>query len=234
MTEAGPRANARFEDIDALAPGPAIAGPQVLDELTQLGIALKSEYELLPLLERIVHDARRFTRAEAASLFLLEDGQLRSVVALNDVIACWLGEDAMRHRLESLRLRLDVPSLAGYVATTGSVLNVPDAYQIPPGRPYAFNWGMDVVTGYRTRSVLAVPLGDASQPVLGVLELINALDVTGSVIPFHPGLEDAARAFASYAAVAVRGARREELSPKETLADRVARRKPGRSSSPRK
>ncbi len=204
------RANARREDTDAPALDPAIAGPAVLDEFTQLGSALRNGYEPLPLLERIVRDAREFTRAEAASLFLLEDGQLWSVVAQNDVIACWLGKDELRHRLEFLRLRLDVPSLAGHVAATGSVLNVPNAYQIPPDRPYAFNWGMDVVTGYRTQSVLAVPVRNASQPVLGVVELINALDVTGSVIPFHSGLEDPVRAFASLAALAVRGARLEE------------------------
>jgi diguanylate cyclase (GGDEF)-like protein len=83
---------------------------------------------------------------------------------------------------------------------------------------------VDLTTGYRTHSVLAVPLRDASQRNLGVLQLINAIGSDGQAVPFHPRLEDVARAFAAYAAIAVRSARLEELSFKDPLTDGYNRR----------
>ena len=57
-----------------------------------------------------------------------------------------------------------------------------------------------------------------------MLQLINATDPEGQVVPFHPRLEDVARAFAAYAAIAVRSARLEELSFKDPLTDGYNRR----------
>jgi len=115
--------------------------------------------------------------------------------------------------------------------------NVPEAYDIPRDVPYAFNWRVDMATGYRTHSVLAVPLRDASRRIQGVLQLINATDPEGQVVPFHPRLENVARAFAAYAAIAVRSARLEELSFKDPLTDGYNRRylmlRPLRRGEPR-
>jgi diguanylate cyclase (GGDEF)-like protein len=198
-------------------------GAQMVEDLLQLGIAISSEGELSPLLERIVTQARRFTGAEAATLFLREGSHLRFAVVQNAGSARYRSEYETQ-RLEAERLPIDVPSLAGYVASSGEVLNVPEAYDIPADSPYAFNWRVDVATGYRTHSVLAVPLRDASRRVLGVLQLINAVDADGQVIAFNPLLEEMARGFAAYAAIAVRSARLEELSFKDPLTDGYNRR----------
>ena len=72
--------------------------------------------------------------------------------------------------------------------------------------------------------MLAVPVRDATRRIQGVLQLINATDTDGRVVPFHPRLEDVARAFAAYAAIAVRSARLEELSFKDPLTDGYNRR----------
>src|SRR5215813_13979390 len=194
-------------------------GAQMVEDLLQLGIAISSEGELAPVLERIVLQARRFTGAEAATLFLREGAHLRFAVVQNELNNRRLGDYEMQQRLEVERLPLDVRSLAGYVANSGEVVNVPEAYDIPSDARYEFNWRVDLTTGYRTRSVLAVPLRDAAQRNLGVLQLINAVDTDGQAIAFHPRLEDVARAFAAYAAIAVRSARLEELSFKDPLTD---------------
>ena len=199
-------------------------GAQMVEDLLQLGIAISSEGELAPVLERIVTQARRFTGAEAATLFLREGAHLRFAVVQNEIRNRRLGDDEMQQRLEVERLPLDVPSLAGYVANSGEVVNVREAYEIPSDAPYSFNWRVDLATGYRTHSVLAVPLRDAAQRNLGVLQLINAIDLDGQAVPFHPRLEDVARAFAAYAAIAVRSARLEELSFKDPLTDGYNRR----------
>ena len=199
-------------------------GAQMVDDLLQLGIALSSEGELAPVLERIVTQARRFTGAEAATLFLREGAHLRFAVVQNEINRRRRGDYELQQRLEVERLPLDVPSLAGYVANSGAVVNVPEAYDIPSDAPYTFNWRVDLTTGYRTRSVLAVPLLDAAQRNLGVLQLINAIGGDGRAVQFHPRLEGVARAFAAYAAIAVRSARLEELSFKDPLTDGYNRR----------
>src|SRR5437867_1775439 len=210
--------------LEVLGEATAERGAQMLEELLQLGIAIGSDGELSSVLDRIVTQARRFTGAEAATLFLREGAYLRFAVVQNEVTARQLGERDTQHRLELERLPLDVPSLAGHVATSGEILNVPEAYDIPRDSPYAFNWRVDLATGYRTHSVLAVPLRDASRRIQGVLQLINATDPEGQVVPFHPRLENVARAFAAYAAIAVRSARLEELSFKDPLTDGSNRR----------
>lgn len=199
-------------------------GAQMLDELLQLGIAISSDGELPSVLDRIVTQARRFTGAEAATLFLREGAYLRFAVVQNEVTARRLGLPDAQQRLEVERLPLDVPSLAGHVANTGEIVNVPEAYDIPRDAPYSFNWRVDLATGYRTHSVLVVPLRDASHRIQGVLQLINATGPDGRVVPFHPRLEEVARAFAAYAAIAVRSARLEELSFKDPLTDGYNRR----------
>ena len=197
---------------------------RLLTDLIQIGIALTSERDHGALLERIVAEARRFTRAEAGTLFLREGDMLRFAVVQNDAMARRYGEREMQRRLTVEPVTLDRPSLAGFVAQSGQVVNLCDAYELPQGSPYAFNWRFDARTNYRTRSVLVVPLQDPSGYVLGVLQLINAMDADGNHVPFDPSYENLIRALASQAAVAIRNARLEELSFRDPLTDVYNRR----------
>ena len=177
--------------------------PQLEEALIQIGIALTSERNLAVLLERILTEARRFTRAEAGTLYLREGDTLRLAVVQNDRLARRLGESKMRRLLQAEPLHLRERSLAGYVALTGKTLNIPDAYEIPAEAPYSFNRKSDERIGYRTRSVLVVPLRDYLRNVLGVLQLINARDERNVIVRFDPGFEDLVRFFASQAAAAI-------------------------------
>ena len=190
---------------------------QLLRQLIQIGIALTSERELAPLLERIVTEARRFTNAEAGTLYLRDGEGLRFAAAQNDVLVERLGEGEMRRQFAAEPLRLTQPSLAGYVALTGQAICLPDAYGAPKNRPYVFNQDLDVRLHYQTGSVLVVPLQDASRDVIGVLQLINTRNAAGEVVPFDAELESLVQALASQAAVAIRNARLEELSFKDPL-----------------
>jgi diguanylate cyclase (GGDEF)-like protein len=190
---------------------------QLLRQLIQIGIALTSERELAPLLERIVTEARRFTNAEAGTLYLRDGDCLRFAVAQNAVLVERMGEREMRRQFAAEPLRLTQPSLAGYVALTGQAICLPDAYGVPKNRPYVFNQDLDLRLHYQTGSVLVVPLRDASRDVIGVLQLINARNAAGEVVPFDPEVESLVQALASQAAVAIRNARLEELSFKDPL-----------------
>ena len=196
---------------------------QAFRELVQIGITLTGEQDVETLLERILTEARRFTRAEAGTLFLREGDLLRFSVVQNDKLAKELGPDEMRRRLQAEPLSLRELSLAGHVALTGDILNLHDTYMIPPDRPYAFDPRSDTRLSYRTQSILVVPLQDPAHNILGVLELINALE-RGRVVPFDSQYETLVRSLASQAAVALRNARLEDLSFKDALTDVYNRR----------
>ena len=197
---------------------------QAFRELVQIGITLTGEQgDVGTLLERILTEARRFTRAEAGTLFLREGDVLRFSVVQNDKLAKELGHDEMRRRLQAEPLSLRELSLAGHVALTGDILNLHDTYMIPPDRPYAFDPRSDTRLSYRTQSILVVPLQDPAHNILGVLELINALE-RGRVVPFDSQYETLVRSLASQAAVALRNARIEDLSFKDALTDVYNRR----------
>jgi diguanylate cyclase (GGDEF)-like protein len=193
-------------------------------ELVGIGLALTRETDLPVLLERIVTESRRLTQAEAGTLYLLEGGRLHFSAVQNDVLARRIGIEEMRRCLQAEPLRLDEPSLAGHVAQTGDILNLHDPHLIPPDRPYAFNREVDDRCRYQTRSLLVVPLHDPSGAILGVLQLINARDRAGRVIPFDSRHEPIIRALALQAAVAIRNTRLEALSLKDGLTEAHNRR----------
>jgi GAF domain-containing protein len=186
---------------------------RLLKELIQIGISLTSERDLASLPTRILTEARRFTQAEAGTLYLRYGDRLRFAAVQNDVLARRLGEREMR-KLFQAELPLSKPSLAGHVVLSRDILRISDAYNIPPDRPYAFNRSFDAQTGYRTRSVLVVPLIEPTGNVIGVFQLINALDARHQIIPFDPDpdYEELIRALASLATVAVRNAQLEEVA----------------------
>jgi diguanylate cyclase (GGDEF)-like protein len=198
-----------------MSPQTLIDREQLLEELLEIGIALTAERDLYSLLERILDAARRFTRAEAGTLFLREGDHLRFAVVQNDFLQRKLGPAAMQQQLQSEPLRLTEPSLAGYVAHSGEIVNVADAYAIGVHETRALNRRFDAATDYTTRSVLAVPMTDLTGLNVGVLELLNALDDSGAIVPFDPEDEKVIRALASQAAVAVRNARLEDRSFKD-------------------
>lgn len=130
------------------------------------------------------------TGAEAGTVYLRESERLRFAAVQNDVLAQRFGAAEAELRLTAAPLDLRTPSLASFVALTHTVVNVPDVYEIPLERPYGFDRQMDVKLGYRTRSMLAVPLRDGRGATVGVVQLINARNAAGEVVAFDAGCED--------------------------------------------
>ena len=79
---------------------------------------------------------------------------------------------------------MDKASIAGYAATEGCLLNIPDVYAIDSARPYRFSRKYDEEAGYETRSMISVPLKTARGDILGILQIINAQTANKIVVPF--------------------------------------------------
>jgi HD-GYP domain-containing protein (c-di-GMP phosphodiesterase class II) len=179
------------------------------EQLNEIGIALSSQRDVRALLDLILAKAREITRADAGSLYLIEDegeGQrhLRFMLTQNDSLV---------FPFKEFTLPLAEDSMAGYTALHGRVVNFADAYHIPPEMPFHFNDHYDRESGYRTKSLLTLPMRNAKGEVLGVLQLINArndpaarlrgeADVAAHVLPFHERSVRLALSLASQAAVA--------------------------------
>ena len=178
-----------------------------LARLNRIGIALSSERDLDKLLALILQEARDFTHAEGGTLYCVEGDKLRFMATQNDALdRHGEGKDYASHEVGQC-LPLTSESMAGYVGLTGEVINLEDVYLIPPDRPYKFNPAFDNRHDYRTQSMLMVPMKDVEGHILGVLQLINALDAGGHVGPFDPRWEDLVMSLASQAAVAIRNVR---------------------------
>ncbi len=179
-------------------------------ELLEIGTALSSETDLGRLLERILGSARQLVQADAGSLYLR-----REEASGKEHLFFAVAQNASMPMISSqVPIPLDTTSIAGMVATTGTPLLISDAYAIPESAPYAFNPSFDEASGYRTRSILAVPMTNRAGRLVGVLQLINRkrnmeaalrdpTDVERQVIPFTTRDRDLLRALASQAAVVV-------------------------------
>lgn len=135
------------------------------------------------LLGYVLAKTRRFTLAEAGTIFvcepLLSGGDtrtLRCVSAQNDKIDV---------STASFTIPINDHSIAGYTANHGKLLNIEDLYLIPSNKPYEFNQSFDKKDGYRSMSMLSVPLKNIKDEVIGVVQLLNRLgEEEGTYTPF--------------------------------------------------
>lgn len=140
-----------------------------LEELNRIGIALSETRDVDQLLGMILTKAREITSADAGSLYLVERGdggeaRLRFKLTQNDSVEFPFAEST---------LPLTDESIAGYCAWHGQVVELADTYRVPKAMPFHFNKSFDEQAGYRTRSLLALPMKNGKGEVLGVLQLLN-------------------------------------------------------------
>ena len=161
-------------------------------ELTEIGIRLSTERDYNKLLETILTQARRITQSDAGSLYLVEQDDQ--------------GRRRLRFKLSQNHSRPDIPfveftipidhaSIAGYAAAEGAPLVIDDVYTLPPDVEYSFNRSFDQRYGYRTRSMLSIPMLNHHGETIGVLQLINRKRRPDSVL--H-GPEDTEREVLAY------------------------------------
>ncbi len=175
-------------------------------KLNKIGIALTSEHDLDQLMFLIVSEARDYTNCDAGSLYIREDDNLIFMVSQNDTLARRTGVDDEQVMFKPFSIPLTRESVAGYTALTGEIINIEDAYLIPPEKDYKINREFDRRNNYRTKSIMSVPLIDNEGKVIGVLQLINALDDKQNVITFPKESENLVKSLSSQAAVAIKNA----------------------------
>jgi HD-GYP domain-containing protein (c-di-GMP phosphodiesterase class II) len=182
-----------------------------LGELTRIGIALSTERDYNTLLDLILSQARQVTGSDAGSLYLVE-----TVENEKKRLRFKLSQNHSRPEipLVEFTIPIDHASIAGYVAATGEPLVIDDAYFLPPDVEFTFNRSLDQKHGYRTKSMMTIPMKDHKDAVIGVLQLINRkrdfnaklvtpADVDAQVIPYTRRTVEVVTSLAGQAAVSI-------------------------------
>ena len=185
-----------------------------LDELNTIGASLSSERNLGKLLENIVGAAMKITNADAGTLYLVgvEKQVLTFEILHNLSLGIRMGGTSgnpipfypiqMYHDGQA-----NHAMVVSHAALSGDTINIPDAYAAE-GFDFSGTKKFDTKTGYRSRSFLAVPMRDHEHEVIGVLQLINAMDETHSeVLKFSRDDQKLLESLTSQAAIAVRNQR---------------------------
>ena len=182
-----------------------------IKELTRIGMALSTERDLHTLLELILTQAQQITGSDAGSLYLVEtpEGEERQ-------LRFKLSQNMSRPDIPFVEytIAIDTASIAGYAAATGEPLVIDDVYFLPPDVDYTFNRSFDEKYGYRSKSMLTIPMKDHKDQVIGVVQLINRKrhgdvkletpeDFDAEVIPYTHRLVELVSAMAGQAAVSI-------------------------------
>lgn len=158
----------------------AIERAELIEKLLAIGTALSSPQDLEGLLTLILAKSREITWSDAGSVYLID----RTDSAPRLVFKIAQNASNPTTSFREFAMPLTVNSLAGYVALSGQVLNLPDAYDLPEDVPYQLEQSFDLSSGYRTRSVLVIPMQNQTGDTIGVLQLINRkIDPTAVITP---------------------------------------------------
>lgn len=181
-----------------------------LSELNAIGASLSSERDINRLLESILDAAKKITHADAGTLYLLDDAnkQLTFEILHNDSLGIRMGGSSGEPiSFYPVQLYIDnQPNHAmvvSHAALSGETVNIIDAYTAD-GFDFTGTKKFDAKTNYRSQSFLAVPMRNHDSEVIGVLQLINALDENAGVVKsFSKDDQQLLESLSSQAAIAI-------------------------------
>lgn len=181
-----------------------------IKKLTRIGVALSAEKNIGRLFEMIVDEAREFTHADGGTLYIMSDDEqeLRFAIVQNDTLNIRMGGTSGEIAWKPVSLKNPDGSpnhsnVSAYAAISGDVVNIPDVYDAE-GFNFEGTRKFDATTGYRSKSMLVVPMRNHEQDIIGVLQLLNAMDmVSNESIPFSDESQEMTESLTSQAAVAL-------------------------------
>ncbi len=186
-----------------------------LGELVEIARMMSTEQEADKLLGLILEKARFITGADAGSIYVVEG---KDADVSRRVLRFKLTQnDSVQFDWREFTLPISAQSIAGATALGRKPINIADVYDLPPGTPYAVDRSFDEKIGYRTRSMLCVPLVNRSRQVIGVLQLINKKkdpqarllgpdDFDQQVVPFDERSQGLLEALAAQAGISLENA----------------------------
>ncbi len=177
-----------------------------IDLITQISLDINEVKDIDLLLERILTNVRKFFNADAGSIYLKEGDALKFSYSQNETLQKRLPA-GKKLIYNTFSVPINNMSIAGYVAKNRQTIAIPDVYLLNGSVPYTFDSHFDQITDYRSSSMLTVPITNQREDVLGVMQVINAQDDEGNIIPFSASDEPLIKHFATSAGLAVERAK---------------------------
>lgn len=183
---------------------------QRLERLNAIGVALSAERDNRRLLEMILLGAQEITNADGGTLYTItDDKHLKFEMMSNKTLGISLGGTTGKP-IPFLPLPLyledgspNLTTVAAYATLNNKTVNIENAYEAE-NFDFSGTRKFDEKTGYHSQSFLTIPMKNHESEVIGVLQLINAVDIdTGKIIPFSIANQSLVESLASQAAVAM-------------------------------
>ena len=175
-----------------------------INKILHVGVLLSAERDLNRLLEQILSSVMELAHCDAGTLYLLEGDALRFCIMRNDTLKAYAGGDGVLPDLPPVPLTPE--NVCARALLEGRTIDIADVTHSPD---YDFSGSAryDAMTGYHTRSMMAVPMRNREGKRLGVLQLINAMDGQGRVQPFSGETALVLESIASQAAITIQNVR---------------------------
>jgi HD-GYP domain-containing protein (c-di-GMP phosphodiesterase class II) len=184
-------------------------------ELAEIARSLTTERDIERLLGLILEKSRIVTGADAGSLYVVEG--VEGSAEARRLHFKLSQNDSVTFDWREFTMPVDRNSMAGWVAVERQAIRIDDVYHLSSGVSFGFDRSFDVRTGYRTKSMICVPLTNNRGDVLGVLQLINKKrapnirlanpsDFEQNVVSFDERSEQLLTAVAAQAGIALENA----------------------------
>ncbi len=177
-------------------------GREELREVVHIGIELTTEKDKNRLLEKMLIKAMDISGCDAGTLYLFRDNCLHFKIMKTLSQNVSRGEHG--EEIDLPPVPLAEGNVCAYAAIHRELVNIADVYH-SDRFDFSGPKKYDSITGYRTGSMLVIPMEDAENVLVGVLQLMNKLDENGNVIVFTEDDEFAIRSLGSMAAVSLSG-----------------------------
>jgi len=184
-----------------------------IEQLIEIGHSLTVEKNLDILMEQIMLGAKNLSGADGGTLYLVTDDEkrLKFTVVQTDSLNIKMGGNLGEITWPELPLYKEDGThnremVAALCALDGELINIPDVYEAE-GFNFDGTKKFDEGTGYRTKSMLVVPMKNHDGDVIGVLQLLNKKDETGRTISFTFEDERLINSMSSQAAVSIENTR---------------------------
>lgn len=175
-----------------------------MKKILEIGVQLSAERDFNRLMERILSCMMELTNCDAGTLYLLKEDRLHFRVMRNNTLNTYAGGDGKEPDLPPVPLKRE--NVCALALLEGKTILVEDVRNC---REYDFSGPIryDAITKYHTQSMLVVPMRNREGESIGVLQLINALDESGTTCAFAEDMVLMAESVASQAAITIQNAR---------------------------
>lgn len=171
-----------------------------LDNILDIATALSTERNFCKLFDKILIEAMSITNCDGGTLYINYDEHLHFRIMKTVSMNIYLGADGKEIALPPVPLKMQ--NVCAYAVLTKKPINVNDVYNCE-NFDFSGPKKYDSITGFKTKSMLVVPMENHYGDVVGVLQLINALDEYGNIISFDKKFERVINSLTSLAAVSI-------------------------------